>query len=82
MKKIKFIVAAIIRGTLLLTPGVAFAIWQWSKVSALVNILAAVGLESIFLFLFAFLKVALDVAQKRVAAADNADTDADQSQAI
>lgn len=77
MKKIKFIVAAILRGTLLLAPGVAFAIWQWDKVSALVNILAAVGLEAIFLFLFAFLKVALDVADKRIAADDD-----DQSEAI
>lgn len=65
MKKIKIIVAAILRGALLIAPGTAFAVWQWGKVSALINILAAVGLETLFLFVFAFVKVAFDVARKR-----------------
>ena len=65
MKKIRIIVAAIVRGALLVSPGTAFAIWQWGKVSALVNILAAVGLETVFLLVFAFVKVAFDVARKR-----------------
>ncbi len=65
MKKIKNIVAAIIRGALLITPGTAFAVWQWGKVSAMVNILAAVGLETLFLLLFTFFKVAYEVTRTR-----------------
>lgn len=65
MKKIKIIVAAIVRGVLLISPGVAFALWQWGKVPALINILAAIGLETMFLLIFAFIKVAFDVARKR-----------------
>lgn len=72
MKRIKIIVAAIVRGALLLTPGTVFAVWQWGKVSALVNILAAVGLETLFLFVFSFFTVAYhtarDEARKRMAA--------------
>ncbi len=73
MKRIKIIVAAILRGALLLTPGVAFAVWQWGKMSALVNILAALGLETLFLIAFTFFTViihaARDEARKRMAAA-------------
>lgn len=65
MKRIKFIVAAIVRGTLLISPGTAFAVWQWGKVSALVNILAAVGLETLFLIVFAYFKVLNDLARKK-----------------
>ena len=65
MKRIKFIVAAIVRGVLLISPGTAFAVWQWGKVSAFINILASVGLETMFLLIFAFIKVAFDVARKR-----------------
>lgn len=71
MKRIKIIVAAIVRGALLISPGTAFAVWQWGKVSALINILAAVGLETVFLLVFAFVKVAFDVARKR----SNSDTE-------
>jgi len=74
MKKIKVIAAAIIRGALLLSPGAVFAVWQWGKVSALVNIQAAVGLETLFLFVFSFFTVAIhaarDEARKRMAAVD------------
>lgn len=65
MKKIKVIVAAILRGTLLIFPGVAFAAWQWGKAAAAVNLLAAVGVEVLFLCIFAFIAVAADVARKR-----------------
>lgn len=75
MKKIKIIVAAILRGALLLSPGVVFYLWQWGKVSALVNILAAIGLESLFLMIFSFIAVAINVARekagKRAASGDD-----------
>ena len=64
MKKIKIFVAAVVRGALLLAPGAIFYFWQWGKVSALVNILAAVGLETLFLLVFSF--VALAVAGKQL----------------
>ncbi len=67
MKRIKIIVAAILRGALLIAPGTAFAVWQWGKVAALVNILAAVGLETLFLLVFSFFTVAFDEARKRSA---------------
>ena len=63
MKKIKIIVAAIIRGVVILTPGAAFAWWASGKVPALFSILATVGLESIYLFIFAFMVVALKAAK-------------------
>lgn len=63
MKKIRIIVAAIVRGALLIAPGMAFAVWQWGKVSALINILAAVGLETAFLLVFSFIVVAIRVAR-------------------
>lgn len=65
MKRIKVIVAAIIRGSLLIAPGAAFSVWQWGKVAALVNVLAAVGVEALFLCLYGFIAVAVDVARKR-----------------
>lgn len=52
MKKIKVIVAAILRGALIMAPGTAFLWWAWGKVPALFSILAATGLESVFLLLF------------------------------
>lgn len=76
MKKVKIIVAAIVRGALLIAPGTAFAVWQWGKVSALVNILAAVGLETGFLLIFSFIVVAIRVARERAhAQSESADTD-------
>ncbi len=70
MKKVKIIASAILRVALLLTPGVAFAVWQWAKVSALVNLLAAVGLETLFLFVFTFVTVMISAARQRTAAHD------------
>lgn len=52
MKKIKVIVAAILRGALIMAPGAAFLWWAWGKVPALFSILAAGGLESLYLLLF------------------------------
>lgn len=63
MKKIKTIVAAILRGIIILAPGAAFLWWAWGKVSALFSILASVGVETIYLFLFAFVIVAIRAAK-------------------
>ncbi|MDE6277258.1 MAG: hypothetical protein K2M06_04035 [Muribaculaceae bacterium] len=65
MKKIKFIVAATVRGAMLISPGAAFAVWQWAKVPTFINILASVGVESLFLFVFAVVKTAVDITRKR-----------------
>ncbi len=58
MKKLKIIVGAILRGALLIGPGAAFGWWAWNKVPALFAILAAVGVETLFLFVFSFITVA------------------------
>ena len=58
MKKVKIIVGAILRCALLLAPGVAFGWWAWCKAPALIAILAAVGVETLFLFVFSFISVA------------------------
>lgn len=55
MKKLKIIVAAIIRGALILSPGAAYLWWLWGKVAASVAILAAVGLETLWLIAFSFI---------------------------
>ena len=52
MKKLKTIAAAIVRAALLLSPGIAFA-----KLDSLINILAAVGLETLFLLVIVFISV-------------------------
>lgn len=57
MKKLRVLAAAVTRGALLLSPGVAFSIWQWHSTTALINILAAVGLETLFLLVFVFISV-------------------------
>lgn len=59
MKKIKIIVSAILRGALLLTPGAAFSWWSWGKAPALISILASLGVEALFLFIFAFIVMAI-----------------------
>lgn len=63
MKKIKTIVAAILRGIVILAPGAAFLWWGWGKVSALFSILATVGVETIYLFLFALVICAIRAAK-------------------
>ena len=59
MKKVKIIVGAILRGALLIAPGAAFGWWAWNKAMALIAILAAVGVETVFLFVFSFITVAI-----------------------
>lgn len=54
MKKIKLVVTAILRLVLLVVPGAAYLWWIWGKVAALVTILAAVGLETLWLVAFSF----------------------------
>lgn len=58
MKKVKIIVGALLRGALLLAPGAAFGWWAWPQTSALLAILAAVGVETLFLIIFSFISVA------------------------
>lgn len=66
MKKLRIFAAAVIRGALLLSPGVAFSIWQWHSTTALINILAAVGLETLFLLAFVFISVIGKAVQKNI----------------
>lgn len=63
MKKIKIIVGAILRGAIIVTPGSAFLWWAWSKVPTLFSILASIGVETLFLFLFAIFSVSAGVAK-------------------
>ncbi len=75
MKKVKIIVGAILRGALIIAPGAAFGWWAWNKAMALIAILAAVGLETIFLFVFSFITVAVqarrDLKRKKAAEAES-----------
>ena len=59
MRKVKIIVGAILRGALLVAPGAAFGWWAYGKAMALIAILAAVGVETLFLFVFSFITVAV-----------------------
>ena len=65
MKKIKIIVAAILRGIILVTPGAASGWWFWGKAPALIAILAAVGVEFLWLLVFSFFTVAATEAKRR-----------------
>lgn len=74
MKKIKVIVAAILRGVIILLPGAAFLYWAWTKVPAMFSILATVGVETLYLLLFAFMvalvKAVKDLKKKKSQVAD------------
>lgn len=74
MKKIKVIVAAILRGVIILLPGAAFLYWAWTKVSAIFSILATVGVEVIYLLVFAFMvavvRAVKDLKKKKSQVAD------------
>lgn len=59
MKKLRIIAAAIIRGALILSPGVAYLCWLWDKAAPLVAILAAVGLETLWAIVFSFVVLAI-----------------------
>ena len=61
MKKLRVFAAAVIRGALLLFPAVAFLIWQWHSTPAMINILAAVGLETLFLLVFSVVSVSVQM---------------------
>lgn len=65
MKKVKIIVAAVLRGIILIAPGTTFAWWAWGKVPALFSILATVGLETLYLFIYSFVVVSLKAAKDR-----------------
>lgn len=49
MKTVKKLLAILIRLALILSPGIVFVILFWSVLHPAINILAAVGLETIFL---------------------------------
>lgn len=59
MKKLKTIAAAIVRAALLLSPGIGFAFWCWPMLDPIINILASVGLETLFLLVFVFITVTM-----------------------
>lgn len=64
MKKLKVLTGAIVRGALLLSPGVIWTIWQWHSTPALINFLAAVGVETLFLLAFTFVAVSIQAYKK------------------
>lgn len=82
MKKVKIIVGAILRGALLVAPGVALGWWAWNKTMALIAILAAVGVETLFLFAFSFIVVAVQARNdlKRKEAEAETDEEADNAE--
>lgn len=58
---------------MLLTPGLAFLLWQWSTLPALINILAALGLETIFLLVLTTVAILVQAARDKSKAATDAD---------
>ena len=83
MKKVKIIVGAIIRFALLVAPGAAMGWWAWSKAPALIAILAAVGVETLFLLVFSFITVAVqarrDLRRKKKASEDDNESSHDEN---
>lgn len=65
MKKIKLIITALLRLVLLVVPGAAYLWWLWGSVTPIVAILAALGFETLWLFLFSFVLVAVSSWSKR-----------------
>lgn len=63
MKKLKVLASAILRGAIIVAPGIAFGAWAWGKAMALISILAAVGVEAVWLLMLV-LPVALIEARK------------------
>lgn len=74
MKKLKRIVGVILRSAFYLAPSVGFALWQWHQCKLLINILAAVGVESLFLTVCLICRVAWQIG-KTAARDDNARPD-------
>ncbi len=66
MKKLKIIVAAILRGVILIAPAAASGWWFWGKAPALIAILAAIGVEFLWLLVFSFVAVARSEAKRRM----------------
>lgn len=80
MKKMKIIVSAILRAALLVAPGAAFGWWACTRTMALIAILAAVGAEILFLFVFSIIAIAVqarcDLRRKKAEEAEaNADNE-------
>lgn len=65
MKKIKNIVGAILRGVLVLAPGVVFLWWLWGKVAAFVAILASFGLEMLWAIVITFILAVIEACHER-----------------
>jgi predicted RND superfamily exporter protein len=63
MKKLKLIMGAVMRAIILLAPGAVFLSWAWSKVPAWFSILASIGIESIYLMLFAITVTVIQAAK-------------------
>lgn len=57
MKKLKLILRAILRASLLLLPGIAAGFYSWPLAPALIAIMAAMGVELIFLIVWAISSV-------------------------
>lgn len=66
MRKLRFVIAAVVRIALLLVPGAAFLWWAWPRVPALFSVLAAIGVEAVWLLVFAYVAVAVTMARNRV----------------
>lgn len=64
MRKLRFVIAAVVRIVLLLVPGAAFLWWAWPRVPALFSVLAAVGVEAVWLLVFAYAAVAVSMARR------------------
>jgi membrane protein implicated in regulation of membrane protease activity len=59
MKKFSIIAAAVIRVALLLLPGLAFGWWACQNAMTIIAVLAAVGVETLFLVAFTLVVVTL-----------------------
>jgi EamA domain-containing membrane protein RarD len=70
MKKVKAIMGAVVRSALLLSPGVGFGFYAWNKATALISVMSALGLETIFLIAFSLAIVTRQVIRDKKNAAD------------
>lgn len=59
MKKLMIIIGAMLRFAFLVAPGAAFGWWAWGNASALIAVPAAIGVETLFLFVFSLIAVAI-----------------------
>lgn len=63
-KRLKRVMAALLRCLILFTPGVAFLVFALSAVPALFAVLAAFGVEAVYLFLFALVLTVIEAVRK------------------